>query len=237
MNERAIIGDNNPPVDLYDEAKNTINDLYEEAKRWLDGGEVKTSQELDGVSMLLDGLQKAAKLADNNRKTEKKPFDDGGKAVQAKYKPILERVQTAQDFCKKAMQPYLQEQERLKQEQERIARQEAEKAEREALQAANDIQSLEGAERAQEAIDKAQDAQKTADDIAKQKVQAKGGERAIGLRTVWETKILNAKLALRWAWSQYPNELEELALNLAKKEVRSGERKISGFEITETKVL
>lgn len=237
MNERAVIGGNNPPVELFTEAENAINELYEEAKHWLDGGEVETPQELDSISMLLDGLRKAGKLADNNRKEEKKPFDDGGKAVQAKYKPLIDKATNAQDLCKKAMQPYLQEQERLRKEQEEAARLEAEQAEREALEAAQSMQSLEDAEQAQEAIDKAQEAQKLVKDISKQKAQAKGGERAVGLRSVWETKISDAKLALRWAWSEHPEDLEELAINLAKKHVRSGEREIAGFEITETKVI
>ena len=237
MNERAVIGGNNPPIELFAEAENAINDLYEEAKHWLDGGEVKTPQELDSISMLLDGLRKAEKLADKNRKEEKKPFDDGGKAVQAKYKPLIDKASNAQDLCKKSMQPYLLEQERIRQAQEEAARLEAEQAEREAMQAAQDMQSLEDAEQVQEAIDKVEDAQKLFKDISKHKVQAKGGERAIGLRTVWETKLVDSKEAARHYWVTNKAEIEELLITLAKKDVRSGVREIAGFEIKETKVL
>lgn len=237
MNERAVIGGNNPPVELFEQSELTLNDLYEEAGHWLDGKEVETPEELDAISMLLDNLRKAEKLIDGNRKTEKKPHDDAGKAVQEKYKPLIDKAKLAQDTCKKAMQPYMLEQERIRQEQERIARVEAEQAEREALEAAQSVQSLEQAEQAAEAIQGAKDAQKTASDVAKQKIHAKGGERAIGLRTTWETNLVDSKEAARHFWVTNKADIENLLIDLAKKAVRSGERDIPGFEIIERKSL
>lgn len=237
MNERAVIGGNNPPVELFEQSELTLNDLYEEAGHWLDGKEVETPEELDAISMLLDNLRKAEKLIDGNRKTEKKPHDDAGNAVQEKYKPLIDKAKLAQDTCKKAMQPYMLEQERIRQEQERIAREEAEQAEREALEAAQSVQSLEQAEQAAEAIQDAKDAQKTASDVAKQKTHAKGGERAIGLRTTRETNLVDSKEAARHFWVTNKTDIENLLIDLAKKAVRSGERDIPGFEIIERKVL
>jgi len=52
------------------------------------------------------------KLADENRKEEKRPHDDAAKVVQSKWKPILDRAALAIDVCKKALTPYLAEKER-----------------------------------------------------------------------------------------------------------------------------
>jgi hypothetical protein len=184
MNEVATIGHNNPPEEtLFFEAETQVNDLYEEASQWLDGDSAKTQEEADALSKLLDLLRKAAKLTDNHRKEEKKPHDDAGKAIQAKYKPLLDKVKLAQDACKKAMQPFLLEQERVRKENEEAARREAEQAEREAREAAESAKSLNDAEKAAEAIQRAQDAEKLVGDIAKDKVHAKGGDRAVSLRS------------------------------------------------------
>lgn len=237
MNERAVIGGNNPPLELFEQSELTLNDLYEEAGHWLDGKEVETQKELDAVSMLLDTLRKAEKFIDGNRKTEKKPHDDAGKAVQAKYKPLIDKAKLAQETCKKAMQPFMLEKERIRQEQELIASQEAEQAEREALEAAQSIQSLKQAEHAAEAIQDAKDAQQTVSEVAKQKIHAKGGDRAIGLRTTWETNLVDSKEAARHFWAINKADIENLLIDLAKKAVRSGERDIPGFEIIDRKVL
>lgn len=237
MSNVINIGHNNPPVDLFEQAEKIVNELYEEAGHWLDGSEVETPEELDAISMLLETLGKAGKTAEANRKEEKKPHDDAGKAVQAKYLPLIERVKDAQSLCKKAMQPYMLKQEEIRLENERKAREEAEQAEREAQQAAEDIQSLEDAERAREAIDNKEQAEKTVNQIGKQKIQAKGGDRAIGLKTVWDVELTSFKEGCNALWPTHKQAFIDLAIQLAKQEVRSGNREINGFKIESRKVL
>ena len=236
-NPRAVAGDNGAPLDLFEEAKNIVDDLYEEAGHWLDGGEVETEKELEGISMLLETLGKAGKTAEANRKEEKKPHDDAGKAVQAKYLPLIKRVEDAQSLCKKAMQPYMLKQEEIRLENERKAREEAEQAEREAQQAAEDIRSLEDAERAAEAIENQKQAEKTAKKISNQKTQAKGGAKAVGLKTVWDVELTSFKDGCNALWPTHKQAFIDLAIQLAKQEVRGGNREINGFKIESRKTV
>src|SRR3546814_6319433 len=45
----------------------------------------------DAVGKLLDMIRQAKKAADEQRVIEKKPYDDAAKAVQTKYKPLIDK--------------------------------------------------------------------------------------------------------------------------------------------------
>lgn len=225
---------NSTPFDI---AKQDIDDLFNEAKTWLDGAAVETQEQADMIALLLDQIRKAKKAADEARKDEKRPHDEAAKAVQERYAPVLKRANLIADACKAAMGPFLEAQERQKREAERVAREEAEAATRAAQEAmartsVADIEDREEAERLAEA---AKAADVNARKLAKDKGHAKGGARAVGLRTRFEPELTDLPKAIQHFWDQDTAPFSELARDLARKAIDRGQRKIPGFNIKEVK--
>ena len=69
-------------------------------------GEATDDGQEQALDELLDEFRKAKKEADKERAAEKKPHDDAAKAVQAKWKPLLDRCDIAAEAIKKALTPY-----------------------------------------------------------------------------------------------------------------------------------
>ena len=128
MNSTAKMGHNNPPPSPFEAAAEKIETLHVEAKNWLDGEAIENQAQADEVSKLLDMARNAKKEADAARKEEAKPFDDGKKEVQARYKPLLDRADAIADLCKKVIAPFIAKVEAEKREAERSAPEKAEAA-------------------------------------------------------------------------------------------------------------
>lgn len=235
MNDLAHELQNSTPFDL---SQQEINDLYEEAKVWLDGEEVKTQEQADTIAKLLDLTRKATKTAESARKAEKKPHDDAGKEVQARYKPLADRADLIAKACKDAVTPFLTEQDRQKREAARIAQEQADAAERAAQEAA--LQSkgagIEQKDAAENLITEAKKSQAAATKLSKDKGHAKGGDRALGLRSTYTPELTDLSAAIKHYWARRQPDFEALVCQLAAKDVRDGVREIPGFEIKETKV-
>ena len=234
----------NAPADPFEAHKADIDDLYDEAKNWLDGEPIKTQAQADDVASLVDRLSKAWKAADDARDTEKRPHLEAGNAVQAKYKPILTKAETAKAVAKKAQEVWLK---KLRDEQTAIARKAAEEAEVaartavEAVQAANEAGDLSAREQAETLVDQAKDLLQEAKVAEKAKPQAKSqfGARAMGLRSVWTPTLTDGVLAMRHYWliPERRAEIEALMLDMARKDVRASVRVIPGFDIKEDHIV
>lgn len=237
MNDIAGIGHNQAtPFDLSFEE---IDGLYTEARNWLDGSGVHSQADADGVSKLLDAARQARKTADEARKEEKRPHDDAGKAVQEKWKPILERADLVADTCKAALKPYLE-----KLELEKLAI--ADKARREAkekmeiaaaaVRKAHEAQdNLAERETAEIMLASAKRSEAAATRAENDKARATGGSRAVSLRTTWRPVIANAREAARHYWLERRPDMETFLVGLAEADVRSGKRQIPGFDVIEEK--
>lgn len=62
-----------------------IEDLFTQAKGFLDGDPVTSQAVADEIGALLAEIRQAEKAADEARKLENKPFDDGKAEVQERY--------------------------------------------------------------------------------------------------------------------------------------------------------
>lgn len=227
---------NQSPFEL---SKTAIEELYDEAKLWLDGEKVTTQDQADALNTLETRIRKAAKEAEENRKSEAKPFDDGKKEVQERYKPILNKSDEAINAVKAALKPYLLELARIQDEKAKAARKEAQRLQEEAMNAmrerdAANLQSREEAEKIAEAARKAEDAARKAEG---EKAHAKGEGRATGLRTVWKAVLSDEREAAAWVWNERREELMAFVQEQADKAVRSGARTIRGFNVISEKVL
>lgn len=248
INERAVIGGNNPPAPMttYEAVKINILDLYEEAKQWLDGTPIETQEQADAVNTLKDSIKKAKKAADEAYEEEVRPHQETVKEIQARYNELTGKNKSitglaikAEEACNAALKPYLIELDRQQQEKARIAREEADRLQREAQEAmrqraaANLSQRIE----AERLADEAKAAAVTAAQAEKAKAHAKGDARATGLRTVYRPVLENAKEAAAWVWVDRNDELMAFIQELAEKAVRGGAKTIPGFTVLEEKVL
>ncbi|NIA72449.1 hypothetical protein HBA54_28070 [Pelagibius litoralis] len=246
-NARATIGGNNPPEPLPFEAiSQRIDGLYDEAKNWLDGDPVTSQEMADGLNLLIDMIRKAEKEADELRKAENKPYDDGKAEVQARYAPLIGKTKAvkgktvlALESAKKALTPWLEKLEAEKREAEAKAQAEAEakrRAAEEAFKASQvtDLAAREEAERLNEVANKAEIAARVA---AKDKARAKGGAgRATTLRTYYRHELTDPTEFARWAWQHCQHEMYGFLNDLAKRMVDGNpHRELPGVKIHEEK--
>lgn len=242
MNQLATIGDNNPPTP-FDDIEARINDLYSEARQWLDGEEVTTQEQADALNTLASHIREAAKQADDMRKEEAKPFDEGKKAVQERYNPLIQKgkgkTEVALGAVKSALKPYLLELDRIQQEAAQKAREEAAEAERlaQAAMQHRDQSNLDEQEEANRLAEEAKQLQAAANKASNAKAHAKGAGRATGLRTRTKVSIANERDAAAWAWKHDREALMIFVLTQAEKAVRNGAQSLEGFSITEEKVI
>ncbi len=233
--EPAGVGHNNPPVDPFDAFDTHLGDLFLEARNFLDGAGVNSEPEAEAVSKLLDMIRTAAKDADKARAAEKKPYDDAGKVIQAKWKPLLDRAELAVDTCKRALGPWLRKQQEAAQAAAEAARLEADAKAAEAAEAmrATDVTDLAGREQAEALVEAAKLAERDAARAEKVRPQATGGARATTLRSYWRAELTDASAALRHYVATDPDAIKACLLGLAETDVRAGKRSIPGVAAIE----
>ncbi len=210
-----------------------VDDLYSEAANFVDGEPVKTQGEADALAAILTGAKQIRKDADAARKTEKQPHDDAAKAVQAKWVPVLTKVDDVIAAVQKPLTAWLVAQEAERQRIAKEAQAEADRLAEQAIAAARTSGSLESLTATRELQDAAFDAAKVAKRAGKAKSHVHGGGRAIGLRTYWEASLTDSVEALKWARARHPEELREFLRELAGKAVNAGAREIPGFTINQ----
>lgn len=242
----AVIGHNNPPVLTPLEIHTAnVEDLYAEAGMWLDGAAIENQGQADEVTRLYDMLDKAGKAADKQRAAEKKPHDDAAKAVQASWKPLVDKAERAAKAAKASLGRWMvAEQQRMAREAEdarKVAEAEAERARAEHLAAAQsgDLGAMETAEQSI-ADAKAADRDAARAEKVKPLAKAEGMTRALGLRTVWSAALADepnaAQLLAKHYWQTRNAEVVEFYLSLARRDVTAGARLIPGVNITSEQV-
>lgn len=240
---RHAIGGNNPPAPSpYEAHKTNIEDLVLEARNWADSSAVESQAQADEISRLIEDLRTAMQAADASRIEENKPFDDGKAAVQAKYNALIADTKTqkgaavrAIDALKATLKPFLDKLAADKKaEADRLQKEADEKAEaaRAALRSAQP-DNLESREAAEAVLDDAKRAQQTAARAANDKAQARGGSRALGLKTVNRPEMTDAKAALIHYMTAQPAAIKACLQQLAETDWREGKRSVPGFKNVE----
>jgi hypothetical protein len=227
--QTATIGHNNPPayIATFDE----IDSLYEEAKNFADGEPIASEDMHDAITKLYDGLNEAGKRADELRKEEKRPHDEAAKAVQAKYKPALTKVESGKAALGDLLAAWRAAIQREKAEKARLAREEADRIAA-AAQAA--IRASAGNLAERERAEALFQESKAIDRDAKR--ADKAATTGTGLRTVWVATLEDIGAALDWAYGREPERFAGLVQGMADSAVRGGARRVPGFTVTETKV-
>jgi len=116
-----------------------IDDAVAQVSAWLSSTKVADKVAADTASNWRARLLDLSKRADKQRETEKRPHDDAAKAVQAKWKPVIDRATDTANKLRDALTAYMRaEDERQRREAEaaRKAAEEAARKQREAAEAA-----------------------------------------------------------------------------------------------------
>lgn len=216
------------PSDLHQQ---TIDDLAEEAAHWLDGSEIKSEAEAEGVGKLLDLARAAYRAADNERRGEAKPFDDGKAEVQKRYNPMLDKALLIADICKQALEPWRKKVAAAKAAEAEAARKLAdEQSKLAAIALAEAGTNLDARESALSRVDAAAEQVKFAKKMTRQ------ATTNTGLRTSHEPWVTDLNAALRHYFPLHRDRFQELVVELAKADIAKGKREgIPGVEVIETK--
>lgn len=223
-NELIREGGNNPPV--FDAHKANVDDLRTEASAWLDGAQVTTAEEAEGIDTLIKLARSARDEADKARAAEKKPHDDAAKAVQAQWKPLVDSAQRILDVCLEKVGEWRVAEAKRKEAAAALARAEAEaerQAEVEATRSASG--NLDAREQADQLAVSAKAAEKLA---AKAEKAATTGN---GLRTTYRAEVTDFTAAARHYWGPDRDQFEALVLTLAQRDVRAGKHTIPGVTV------
>lgn len=189
----------------------------------LASGEI-TDANAEAVRDIIARGQALAKRIEAARKAAKEPHLEAGKAVDAEFKPALERAGEATKGVKSKLQSYLI----AKQEVERKAAEEARKA-AEAL-ADDAVLSERAAEQAKEAEKRAEASGRVA--------SHSGLARAASLRTVRRVVVTDyAALVAYYATDRGVCDAAEKAANAAVRSAKGADIQIPGCTIEEEKVL
>ncbi len=214
-----------------------VADLLLEAKNYLDGEPIANEEQATAVSSLLSRLRRVANDADDARKLEKKPHDLAGKAVQAKWAPIIGDADLAASTAKQVLAPWLRQVELQQRAEAESARIEAARLAQEAQEAlAGSAGNLTARAEAEALLKTAGAAGKGAAKAAKQKAHAVGGERAVGLVDVYTPELVDPAAALAHYRRDQPDGLKIWLLEQAAKDVRAGVRVIPGFTIQHERI-
>jgi hypothetical protein len=174
-------------------------------------GAIKTPEQEAQATALLDNLRIAKKAADDKRIELKRPHDNAAAAVQAEWKPLLDKCTKAEAAVKDVLTPW-----------------------RAALLAEQERQAKEARDAAQALLDEAQ-AKLCSDDLheaidgeaalkSATKLAAKANaisKQATGLRTSWEAQITDRRAALNHYLKANPEAFEALIQQLADSDARN----------------
>lgn len=241
----AGIGDNNPPLgfdqDGLDKVVFNFNAFMNANKVWMDLKVIKTQDQADKASDMLAGFRGLWKATDDERKKQKKPIDDLGKIVQAKFAPYLKKAKTGGDNLKPMIADWLTKQQAIADEKKRKEANEAAEKQRQAeaaLAEAEKDNDLSAQVEAEEELKASAKALKAAAKPAKVKTgSATGAGRTVSLRKV-RTAEITSDMKLFLHYRDNP-AVTEVLLSLANADIRNtevDETKIPGITIVEKPV-
>jgi len=231
-----------PALTPFEVSRDEIDALCAESRHWLDAGGVKSQDDANGVSKLLDLLRKAIKRADERRAAEARPHDEAKAEIQARFGALIQdnksgkgRAVLAVEVCKAALTPWLERQEAEKQAAAEAARREADERAREAALALqlSKPSDIEEREHAEDLAQQARRAEAAAGRAENERAAARGGARAVTLRTTYRAEITDETAFARWAWANCRADISAALAGIASRQVAAGTRGIPGVTIHE----
>lgn len=208
------IGANNPPADAapdpYAAIVLHIETLLIEVSNWADGSGVQTQAQADAVGRLVGDLKAAMDAAEELRVAEKAPLDERIAEIQGRFNVWLAplknkvpgKIPLAIDALLATVKPFLDAEKKRLQDIADAAQKLADEkaaAAAEAIRAAP-VSDLAARTAAEVLVVEAQAATHNAAYAANAKPQARGGERALGLKTTYTARVDDPRALLMHYW-------------------------------------
>ena len=215
-NERAVIGDNNPPSPM-DEALAPYMDAIEEAENWLDGEAVQTEEQMKAVDDLIKQIRKCKSDLGKARDAATKPLHEAWKEEVAIWKPFEDKVKIRLDGLASLVNDFKRKLAAEKEAARSKAYEEQQAKEAAALEAARKANAgnLAEQEEAERLKREAMEAKKAASEANRDTVK--------GLRTVTKYKIDDHKALLHWIATNDKSALTGFVEEYARKHDKSAE--------------
>lgn len=227
------VGHNNPPADEI-QIEDQIKEVMAQAEKWLKDREIKSQAEADKAAGFQQKLSELSKTAEKKRVEEKAPHLAAGKAVDVKYKKIVDLPLNVIKALKCAITPFLIDQQKKAEEAQRRAQIEAAKkiAEAEKIRADEEKKNL--TEKEEKIVKEAEQAVEIFSQPVKSKVSVGGNTgRKVSLRTITKAKITDYEKALL-ALKDHP-EMRDFVQKLCDRAAKA-EKEIDGMQIVKEQV-
>lgn len=215
---------NNPPAHIVlDDQAETLIELAEGMTA------ITNPRQAEEVGKLADDAGKARRDAESARKAAKQPHLDAGKAVDADFKPLIDKFDRVKRVTSALLTPWINEQRRIEQEAAAKARAERDAADAEARRIAaeadqSDIMDMERVARAEA---DAKDAEMAAKKARGQKTTV-AGARMVNKS---ETTVDDMTALLRHIFATDKDALRPIAEKWAKDAARAGADDIPGVTV------
>lgn len=230
---------NQPPADA--SLGMMLDDLELEAANWLDDEPLSSQKQADELTKLVDAAKRLEAEIEATRKAEKEPFLQGGREVDARFKPLQERAEKTLRKLKNKVGEWLKLVAADKARREREAEQERREAERrlqeehERNRASSNLADDEALAEAERA---AEEAKRAAASVRREKVTTEAAGTQVKLRKQWLVNIVERKELLRHylvlssqGCSGFADDLQDLLYKHARADVRGGVRSLPGCRI------
>jgi len=240
MTPAPKIGDNKPPAvdpEILADFTARAAKFAEAGGLWLDKGKIEDAETAAKAGDFLRGARQLFKQVEDERKKQKEPHLEAGKAVDAAFEKVKSIIEKTASAAKKLLDAFAAEEDRRVRAEQAAAAQAAaesrQKAEEEARRAAarNDIV---GEAEAEAALKEAAKAEKAAAKVETVKIgSATGAGKALSYRTIRTARIKSAALACAH-YREHPELIATLE-RLANADIRAknGPDSVPGFEIIE----
>lgn len=242
----APVGHNSGEADPFERLRLDLADEQETATAFLEKP-VETQDAADKLGIWSKRIAEIAKKAETERVTEKEPHLIAGRAVDEKWRPVIDGAKEFAARLKKHVEPFLIAQKRKAEEEARQAREEADRLRREAEERERAAARAEAARAAQSAADdggvveqmeaeaadlfrKAQEAEAAA---ARPKVSAGRTGARVSLRKEKRARIVDYDACLT-ALKDHP-DMKALVQQLAQRAVKQNVP-LAGVEVEEVEV-
>ena len=118
MNNPAPIGHNE--MSKYDQLLESVEKAEDQASKCA----VNDNEGADKAVFLIKSIRENTKFGEDSRKTEKAPFLEQGKAVDLKFKPLIDRLKEAGRIVQDKLNPFIRAERKAAQEAARKAEEE-----------------------------------------------------------------------------------------------------------------
>ena len=227
----AGIGHNLPPIEAM---KSRVDELVDTGNRWITEREtIETEDHAGKANDFLTQLRAEYKAVEKERKAEKQPHIDAGKAVDEEYKPLTALLDATAKRIKAMLTPYLTAKQRRedeeRREREEQARKAQEEADRKAAEAAKSDDPIRAQIAADEAAERAEEVDKAAAAVPEHATVKGEFGRAASLRTTYRGEIVEFDKCLDH-FRDHP-KIKDALETLVNAAIRGGNHDIPGVNV------